>query len=86
MSETFPEFKYAISLRPIVAAGGIQGLDEGRRSIFHGLLTFVSSLIKSAEEVSSAEITDDYTIIVIAKSEIEESLRKIGQNTIITRL
>lgn len=79
-------YKYAISLRPVVAAGGVIGLDDKRKMIFEGVLQFMSKLIQSAQEVESSEITEDFTILVTAKQDITDSLKKLGGNAIITAL
>lgn len=79
-------FKYALAIKPVVLAGGIGGLDEQRKEIFRAVLDFMSTMIKQANEVESVEITKDFTLVVTAKEDVEETLRKIGENAIITRL
>jgi len=78
--------KYAISLRPVVAAGGIDALDESRRLIFQGAVLFMSKLIQSADEVSSSVVTDDYTIVVEATQDVSEVFKKLGDKVIVTKL
>ena len=79
-------FKYALAIKPVVVAGGIDGLDEQRKEIFRAVLTFMSTMIKQAKEVESVEITEDFNLVVTAKDDVEEILRKIGENAVITRL
>ena len=79
-------FKYALAIKPVVVAGGIDGLDEQRKEIFRAVLTFMSTMIKQAKEVESVEITEDFNLVVTAKEDVEEILRKIGENAVITRL
>ena len=43
-------------------------------------------MIKQAKEVESVEITEDFNLVVTAKEDVEEILRKIGENAVITRL
>lgn len=85
-SNTLEEFKYVIALKAVVLAGGIDGLDDTRKSIFQGTLQFIAHLIKASNEVSAADITDDFSIIVTADSEVEETLKKIGDSVIVKRL
>lgn len=78
--------KYALAIKPVVLAGGIDGLDEQRKEIFRAVLDFMSTMIKQAQEVETVEVTEDFTIVVTAKEDVEETLRKIGDNAIITKL
>jgi len=79
-------YKYALALKPVVIAGGIEGLDEQRKEVFKALLEFMSTMIKQAEEVEEVEITKDFTLVVTATQDVEETLKKIGANAIITQL
>ena len=79
-------FKYAIALKPVVLAGGIDGLTEDKRKAFEGMVFFMAKLIECAQEVESVEIRPDFSLIVSAKEEVEQLLKKIGDNAIVRRL
>lgn len=78
--------KYVIALKPVVLAGGIDALDPTRKMIFQGTLQFIAHLIRAAKEVESAEITDEFSIVVSAESEIEDTLKRIGDTVIVKKL
>jgi len=78
--------KYAIALKPVVAAGGIEGLDQSRKLIFQSALALIARLIETAQEVENVETTEDFNLIVSAKEDIGVSLQKLAGNAIITKI
>jgi hypothetical protein len=79
-------YTYVITLRPVVAAGGIEGLDENRKKMFEGILLFASKFLETAQEVDEVTMTEDYALIVKANSEVYDMLKNISENVIVTQL
>jgi hypothetical protein len=79
-------YNYAIALRPVVAAGGIDALDENKKSMFEGTLVFVSKFLETAQEIDKVTITEDYNLIIKANKEVYPLLKGISENIIVTQL
>jgi hypothetical protein len=79
-------FKYQLSLKPVVQNGGVEGLEPARQLLFRGVLSFVAKLIESAEDVDDVQITSDNKLIITAKSDVSEALKRLGGNAIVEKL
>jgi hypothetical protein len=79
-------FVYAIALKPVILAGGVEGLDENKKKVFEGMLYFMARLIECAQEVEEVKINEDYTIVVKSESDVHASLKRLGENAVITQL
>ena len=74
-------------MKPIAEAGGFQGLDNVRRTLFDGLVYAMAKAFEASDEVDNVVIQDDLTVVIESSKDILELLRtKLGKNTIINRL
>lgn len=80
-------FVYALALRPVVAAGGLEALDESKKMMFQGILHFMSKMIQASDEVDSVDVLEDSSLLIKANKDVYDILKKkLGENAIITRI
>lgn len=81
-------FKYAITLKPLLAVGAIESLDPARRKIFDGLVYATAKMFEATNEVTEVKVTEQFNIIVTSEQDIFDFLKQKlnSDNVICTRL
>lgn len=80
-------YKYAIGLKPVIVAGGIEGLEDDKKAMFGALIGMLSKFFESTPEIDKVEVTEDYTMILNANKDVWDVIHgKLGQNAVVSRL
>jgi len=80
-------YKYAVALKPVVVAGGVEGLDESKRLMFDSLLNVLAQFFKSTPEIDDVEIREDFTMVIHANKDVWDTISgKLGKSAIVSKL
>jgi|AntAceMinimDraft_13_1070369.scaffolds.fasta_scaffold03115_3 hypothetical protein len=80
-------FSYAVALKPVVLAGGIENLDETKKALFKALLEMTSHFFKATPEIDDVEIRDDFTLVLKSSVDVWDIISgRLGESAIVSRL
>lgn len=77
--------KYLIEMKPIKIYG-IDRIPEDKKQLFLISLNALNQMMPYVEGVESSVITEEYAILVEGTDKLEESMGKLHDQAIITRL